>query len=101
MNKELFEKYRNIREQIETLEGLETELRQRIIEEMNTAEVEKVESDFGKFTIYSTTKYTFSDEFKAIQEVKKNEMKSLEQSEIASGKANETIIKSLRFTKNK
>jgi len=105
MNGEIFTKFAEVKSKISLLQDEENKLKEEIVKELSENNVKTAETNIGKFTVSYLKRYEFSDEFKKaikpqedkIKEVKK-EIKSLENKEIESGKAKETITNSLRFT---
>ena len=94
MNKELFVRYAEIKYEIKALKQEEDELNKQVLEEMEKEGVVKAQSDFGTFSIVERKTYKFDDELTShLKEYKK----SIEKEAIESGRAEETINKSLRY----
>lgn len=73
-------KYAKLQEQIKDLELQRDGLKQVIIEELHKDKLDKVESDYGKFTISYRTSYTYTPKVDAlVEKVKLAKIKEEEQ----------------------
>lgn len=97
MNTKLFEQYEVTEAKYKVLEAERKELKEQIMLELKKAKVEKVESEFGKFTIASRPVYTYSDKIIALLEKVKIAKVKEEQKGIAVNTPTEYIL----FTANK
>ena len=98
MNKSLFIRYAEIKNQMKALKEQEDELNKQVLAELENDGVVKAESDFGTFSVVERKTYKFDDETtNHLKEYKK----SIESEAIKSGKAEEQINKSLRYTNAK
>lgn len=73
-------KYAKLQEQIKDLELQRDGLKQEIIGALHKEKLDKVESDYGKFTISYRTSYTYSEKVDAlVEKVKLAKVKEEEQ----------------------
>jgi len=96
MNKEKLLLYADIRDQMNSLQKQEAEVKAEIEQEMESEEVDKVETSFGSFSHLTRTTYEYSDKVKEIDV----ELKQEKRREEKSGKATSTKKKYLRFVFN-
>lgn len=68
MNKELLQRYVALRVEIKALEEKETSLKQEILAELNSNKIEKINTDFGSFTVCKKLFWTYSPKVKAIED---------------------------------
>ena len=98
MNTELYEKYINIRTQIEELEQQKHDIEIAVLDDIDTEHGGKpVSTPFGTFWPMGRTTWEYSPAVTALQEKVKAEKKKEEQSGIASIKSSTRFI---RLTKN-
>lgn len=93
MKKELFEEYAELQKQADAIADKQKLLKEKLVEDMNANEIEKVESDFGSFYFTSRKTWKYSDSVKA----KESEVKDLKKKEEEDGTAEFTESKSLSF----
>ena len=60
MQKELLKQYSEIRWKIKEYEEVEASLKLKILEDFEKNKLDKVESDYGKFTVGHKTSWTYS-----------------------------------------
>ena len=100
MKKELFENYAVINNKIKALTAEAKKIEVQVTAEMNTEEVEKVESDFGTFFFTSRKSWTYSDAIKPLEEAvstASSELKEAQTEEQKNGTATAEEKKSLTF----
>ena len=68
MDKKTLKRYAEVREAIKELEAKEAEIKSEIVEDMQKNKLDKVESDFGMFTLASRKSWKFSDKVVALEE---------------------------------
>lgn len=79
----LFQKYANLKQQINALIEQEGELKEAIINNLQLNKLAKVDSEFGKFTIASRKSYVYSEKVEEMSE----KLKIAKHKEEESGKA--------------
>lgn len=94
MNKELFKTYADLNDQMTKLKEVMDLTRQQIMDEMETADVDKIESDFGSFSVFTKTTVKYNNE--VTEEIKKIQGKAKK-----DGKYESVETNVLRFTKAK
>jgi len=97
MNKDLFIKYAEIKNQMKALKEQENEINKQVIEEMESDGVVKAQSDFGTFSIVSRKTYKFCESTNNMIDEWKRKIKGTEEAEIEAGNAEEQISNSLRY----
>ncbi len=97
MKKELFQKYSQLKNTIKELQEEVNVLEPELMNEMKESGAEKVESDFGLFTIVPRKAYQYSDVVKSMETVLKDKKKEEEK----NGVAQVSINTSLRYTSKK
>lgn len=65
---EIYEKYADVRGQIDRLKEVEEALRYEVLEDMESRKVLKEELDYARFTLASRKTYSFSDKVAALKE---------------------------------
>ena len=65
---ELYEKYADVRKQLEVLKQMEEAMRYEVLEDMAKRQVVKEDLDYARFTLASRKTYTFSDKVAALKE---------------------------------
>ena len=93
MNKSIFVKYAELDANIKALEEERVALKPQVIEEIKKSGAEKVESDFGNFTIASKTTFAYSS--KVVEAETK--LKTLKKKEEADGTAKAKVTEFLYF----
>lgn len=68
MKTKLFQEYVYIKNEIAKLQEKESAIKSSIIEEMQKNSLDKIESDFGKFTVAQRLSYTYSDKVSDLEE---------------------------------
>ncbi len=68
MEKTLIKKYSNLRLKIKELEEQEQELRVEILDEMDKNKLDKVESEYGNFTVGRRKTWVYSKKVEALEE---------------------------------
>jgi len=68
MKKELFFQYRALDEQLKTLEKVKDDLRSQIVADMTGDAVEKVETEYGIFTVASRAVFKYTEAVKKLEE---------------------------------
>lgn len=66
--KTLFRKFAEVKIQMAELAAQESSLKEAIMAEFKANSLDKVESDYGKFTIAKRTSYSYSDKVTALEE---------------------------------
>lgn len=94
MNKELLKNYSEVKKQIKELEVKADELQPLVLAELTSAGVDKVESEFGTFSITERNKWTYPDYVKSAEKKFKDEKKKAEE----NGDAKSEKVKGLTFT---
>lgn len=89
-------KYAALRSKIEALQNEELELKAEILEYLQKQKLEKVESDYGKFTVASRRNYKYSDRVAELEE----KVKMAKDKEVQKGIAKESITNYLVFKSN-
>lgn len=97
MDKPRLELYASYKIEAAILEKKMEELKPLIIEEMIANEAEKVNTDWGAFTLQQNRKWTFSDEVEGIR----TELKDKEAKEKATGTATYEETPILKFIQKK
>lgn len=97
MDKKLIRAYLRNETKIKTLEALRNSMRESIKEEMEAHNFQKVQSDYGTFSIGSKSTWKYSDSIKA--EIEKLKVKKMKEEK--SGIAEETVSTFLRFQEKK
>jgi len=97
MNKDLFIKYAEIKNQMKALKEQENEINKQVIEEMESDGVVKAQSDFGTFSIVSRKTYKFKGDVEININQLKDDVKKMEKSAIENGHCEETTYNSLRY----
>lgn len=97
MNTKLFKQYETTELKYKALEAERKELKEQIMQELKKAKLEKVESEYGKFTIASRPVYTYSDKVTELLEKVKIVKIKEEQKGIATNTPTEYVL----FTANK
>jgi len=101
MNKQIFVRYAQIKNEMKALKQEEDELNKQVLDELEKEGVVKAESDFGTFSVVEKKTYKFDDELQEKINKMKNQIKLNENLAIQDGLAEETITKSLRYTNAK
>lgn len=76
MQNNIYKEYADIKFQTKALELREAELKKAILNDLKSQKLNKVESEFGNFTVASKNKYTYSKKIQKLEEdlkIKKNE----------------------------
>jgi len=94
MQKELLKKYAALRAKREALEAEEAEMKSLIVEDMQKNSLDKIESEFGMFTVCVKTSYKYTDKVKELEE--KVKLAKIKEEEQGKAKASETSY--LRYT---
>lgn len=68
MQKELLSKYVKLEEKFKSLEEEKKLLREEIVEDFKKNKLEKVESDWGSFTICEKKSWKYSDKIKSLED---------------------------------
>ena len=68
MNKELYKKYVDLRFQLRDLEEKEKSLKEEILADLQNNKVDKVETDFGAFTVCKKLSWSYSPAIKSKEE---------------------------------
>lgn len=93
MNKELYQKYADLKNQLSKLEEEAEIVKVSIMEDMKEAEVEKVEAEYGSFTITSRKNWAYTDKVKGLETT----LKATKKEEEEKGLATASITNSLLF----
>lgn len=101
MKKELFVEYRNIAAQIKELTARKTELSGELVKEMKKSDYERVNADFGTFSIVKRTNFKYTGE--AIVEITgyKDKIKKAEEKAVIEGNVLESVTESVKFLPKK
>ena len=97
-NKDLFIKYQEFTSQIKELESQKKIIADEILSEMKKINADKVQSDFGSFSVATRKTYEFIASAKMKIDSAKNKVKDLEAEAIREGLAKEKVTESIRFT---
>ena len=97
INKENFKKYADIKNKIKALTQDAKLIEAEIKEELVEADVKKVNSDFGTFSVTTRTTWKYTENVDAI----KNKLKEEQKAEQDSGVATSTEASSLMFRAKK
>lgn len=97
MQKELLKKYANIEAKLRTLEEERLAFRAQILSDLQKNKLDKVQSDYGSFTVSSRKTWTYSDTVTALAE----KLKITKSKEEVKGIAKATINEYLLFNPNK
>lgn len=98
MNTKLFQKYVSLKNEIAKLLEEENLLKSSIVEEMQNNSLEKIQNDFGKFTIAKRLTYSYSDKVSELEE----KVKIAKHKEIEKGVAKvKNTTSYLLFTQDK
>ncbi len=97
MNNELYKKFVKIREKKEALIEEESLLKEEIIADLRKNKLDKIESNYGKFTIANKRNYTYSTKIEDMSE----KLKIAKNKEVEKGIAVESITNYLVYTENK
>jgi hypothetical protein len=97
MQDKLLEKYHELTLQIEALEEQKSALSGEIQTALKIDGLEKLQCQFGTFSLVKTSKYTFTDAVKTLEEA----AKAMKEEEKASGKATVEEKETLRFQAKK
>jgi len=92
MNKKIFQKYAQIKNQIKELQLQAKEIEKSVLEEMKKAGAEIVKSDWGTFSIAKRRIWTYSPKVIDLSEKLRLLKKEEEEKGIASYKINENIV---------
>ena len=93
MNKSLFVQYAELDSSIKALEEEKNALKPQVIEEIKKSGAEKIESDFGNFTIVSKNTYSYSSKVNEAE----TKLKTLKKKEEADGTAKAKVTEFLYF----
>lgn len=93
MDKTLFKKYADIKNQIAQLQEEADEIAQQVTLEMNNNQLDKVESDFGTFYFTTRKSWKYSE---AVDDLAEN-LKQTKKDEEETGRATFEETKSLSF----
>lgn len=89
-----FKKYAEVMNRIKGLETMRDQLKEEIITGLHKQKLQKVESDYGKFTISARRSYAYTEAVKKLEEkVKLAKVKEEEQ-----GVAQEKVTEYLTYT---
>ena len=97
VRKELFSSYAVVMNEIKRLEEEAERLKPELIKEMNGAEADTIQSDYGTFSLVKREKWEYSDETKGAEETIKNTIKQLQEEERTKGIAKLTTTTSLMY----
>lgn len=97
MNKQNFEKYAQLKEQEKEIAEEIKELKPLLVEDMLEAKADKVESDYGTFSIVKRKHWTYSSDTQALD----LKLKEIKKTEEADGTATYTEKENLMFTNKK
>ena len=101
MNKALFEEYNELETSIRILKEQQNGVREKLIMELVTEDVAKVQTDFGTFSRIPKKTYEFEEDvIKKVTSLKK-QIKKEEALAKAEGRVSVEVIQTLRFTPNK
>lgn len=89
-------KYATLRAKIEVLQNEESELKAQILEDLQKQKLDKVVSDYGKFTVASRKSYKYSQKVIDLEE----KVKIAKDKEVLKGIAKESITNYLVFKSN-
>lgn len=97
MDKSKLEAYASLKVQIAELEEEAKKLNPEIVAMMQSEEADKINTEYGSFTLEKKRTYTFSDAV----ELKRVDLKEMEAKEKADGTASYEENAILKFTKKK
>lgn len=101
MTKELFQEYNELEQSIRLLKEQQDGLRKKIVEELVTDDVAKVQTDFGTFSRIPKKTYEYPEEVTNSVKSLKKEITKVQAQSVAQGTASVEIVQTLRFTPNK
>lgn len=96
MDKQLLKRYRQVKKKLADWKQEEDQLKDQIIDGLNEEGVDKLESNWGTFTVAIRKSYEYSDEVKKLEE----KVKLAKVKEEQKGIAKEKVSTYLRFTDN-
>ncbi len=79
MNKELFKKYADIKNQIKELTAEAHTIEKEVVSEMNTQDVKEVKSDFGTFYFSTRKSWTYSELVIEVETTVEDEITEIEE----------------------
>ena len=92
--KQTLKKYAELQARIKGMELMRDQLKEEIIEELHKDKLEKVESEYGKFTISARRSYTYTESVKKLEE----KVKLAKIKEEEKGLATPKVTEYLTFT---
>lgn len=98
---ERLEEYYEVIQEIAHLEERKSALGEALLAGMKEYGVDKLQAEFGTFSLVKTTKYTFSEEVKAYEEGTNTYIKALKEQEKEQGIAEAEEKEILRFQAKK
>ncbi len=84
--------YAKLQAQIKELEGKRDQVKVEIIEGFHKEGIDKVESDFGRFTIANRTSYTYSEKVKTLETKVKLQKIKEEETGVAEPRVTEYLV---------
>lgn len=90
-NKESLQRYLELTNQIQVLEEEKSTLGESIFNELKTDGLDKLQSEFGTFSLVKTAKYTFSEAVKALEDHLKKAKEEEKEKNIALVEEKETL----------
>ena len=97
MKKELFARYAKIEQEFRILEAEKSEVRRLILDDLKKNRLDKVESDYGNFTVGQKTTWVYSPKVLLLQE----KLKITQVKEQEKGIAKPNVSEYLLFTRPK
>lgn len=92
MNKELFAQYLKVKLELKYLESQEQDLKQQILKEFRSNQIDKLATDFGSFTVAKRTSWIYTEAVKKIAErLKLQQIREQEQG-LAQEKSQEYLL---------
>lgn len=84
--------YAKLQAQIKELEGKRDTIKLEIIDGFHKEGIDKVESDYGRFTIANRTSYTYSEKVKALETKVKLQKIKEEETGVAEARNTEYLV---------
>jgi len=97
MNNEIYNEYAELTKSIEILEEQRNALKEKIVEDLNKNELQKLQTDSGTFSMSKKVSYKFSKDLEGYIEATKKEIDARKELAIEKGEAIATETPFLRF----